>query len=277
MSQDVESLRTAGIAHARRALAITTKKPAPDRIPLSVPEKVRARDYYTATFEMVSGKRGFLVDEVVGDDVSGRWVSHTAEPEAASINLAELAPLPLEIRQYFGELEIVYDSPREFWWHHHLRIPRLKLARLWISNRIYARRLLLRADRMEILQRLLDYDIQERSRISTMDVMNDLHGPRWPAHPQAMAAYRYAELLLESLVQSGDLETDNGSYRIKPKAIETIVRHDVENRRHRDNASLQRWVVILTVVLVAIGAVQAYAALQQVPETQTNAATSAVR
>ena len=253
----------ANVADIRRALLIVVEKPAPDSIPLSAREKVRKRDYYTAMFEQDVGNRGFLVDAVENHVVRGRWVSRSANPEPATIELIELTTVPLEIRQYLSELEIVYSSPREFVWHHYLHLPRLKLAKELASQWIYARKILLRADRIDILRRLLESDIQERDRISTMEMMNDLHGRRWPVHPQALAIYRYTELLLQSLAKSGDLEEQNGAYRVLPKAIETIVIHEVEDRRHQGNVKLQLWVVGLTLVLAIIGAIQAYAAILQ--------------
>lgn len=247
------------LADLKRALVIALKKPAPNRIPMSVPEKVRARDYYTTMFEP-GGDEGFLVDEVAGDQVRGRWVSFGQAPREATIDLAELASMPLEIRQYLAELELKYSSPRIFVRYHRLRVPRLKLRYERLLNRLYARRMLLRAERTDLLRRLLDYDIKERGRMSVMALMRDLHGERWASHPQALANYRYTELLLESLVQSGDVSNESG-YRVEPKAIETLVKHDVEDRRHQDNRRLQRWVVGLTIVLALIGAIQAGAAV----------------
>lgn len=251
------------ICYIKRALLIVTEKPAPDRIPLSDPDRLRARDYYTAMFQPENDERGFLVDSLLGNAVAGRWVSQSHAPEPAVVNLPDLKTVPLEIHQYLGQIEIVYTSPREFVLHHFLQFSRFKLICEILSQWFYTRKLLLRAERMDILRNLVEREIQERNGASTFEMMNELHGDRWPLHPQGWRNHQYTELLLDSLVETSDIEKRDSRYRVKAKSIQTIIAHDVEDRRHQANSRLQRSAVGLTVILIVIGGIQAYAAIIQ--------------
>lgn len=241
-----------------QALAIALKRPAPNVIPLSEWEKVRVRNYSSSVFDDDVNERGFLVDQLDGDSVIGRWVSHASEPENATLSIDQIALKPLTIRQYIGELEILYTSPTEFIWHSRLCLPQIKLLRERVLQALFSRRPLVRSGQIAVLQNLLDHATEEGGGKYVEYLMEDIYGGRWPQHPRGIAAYHYTLLLMNSLVESGELRVENGAYRVTPRAVATIISHELEDRRHRDSVAQQRRMVGLTIVLALIGAAQAY-------------------
>lgn len=248
------------VENLKSALAIALRKPAPERIPLSDWPRVRARDYCSVMFGAVADDRGFLADKLRADEVEGRWVSRFAQPEPATIQLDDLNSMPIAIHQYVGEVEIVYSSPSEFVWHSRLQIPRIKLVKERALSLIYSRRLLLRSDQIGVLRTLIDQVTGEGNGKTVMELMEDAYGRRWSMHPQGMATYRYHELLLNSLRDSGELKLEAGDYIATPKAVSTVVQYELEDRRYRDNVAQQARMAWLTIVLAFIGAIQAYQA-----------------
>ena len=249
----------AGAETIRQALIIALRKPSPDRIPMSGLERLRTRDYYSVTFDD-NKNRSFLVNNLNNDDIAGSWVSFEFDPEPASIPLNEILSKPLTIRQYIGELEYRYTSPIEFIWYTRLFIPQIKLFRERTANYFFSRRLLSRSDRIVLLRDLIDCSVEEDRGKSVVEIMSDIHGPRIWQHPRQSAELRYTKLLLDSLLEAGELNNENGRYRATPKAISSTIEHDLEDRRHRENVRQQRWMVLLTIILAITGGVQAYQA-----------------
>lgn len=209
-----------------QALKIVLRKPAPDVIPLSDWGKVRVRDYFSATFSNSNDDRAFLVDKLENENLIGRWVCRTAEPENAVVSIVELSDMSLTIRQYIGELEIRYTSPTEFVWHSRLHIPRIKLLRKRVTRAFHAKKPLTRSNQMTVLRNLLDHAVAEGDWKYVEYLMEDIYDDRWSSHPQGFATYRYTQLLLDSLVASGDLEASNGQYNVTPRAVATIINHE---------------------------------------------------
>ncbi|UVO54542.1 hypothetical protein [Sphingomonas sp. SUN039] len=202
--------------------------------------------------------RAFLADQLLVDDLEGRWVSRFAEPEPATISLSELSAMPVRIHQYMGELEIVYSSPVEFIWHYWFRIPQCKLLIERTLSLIYSRKLLLRSDQIDVLQTFIDQFTGQEGGKTVMELMEDTYGLRWAMHPRGMAMYRYNKLLLDSLRDSGELTSENGRYIATPKAVSKVIQYELEDRRHRDSVAEQKRMAWLTIVLAIIGAVQVY-------------------
>jgi hypothetical protein len=246
----------------RQALTIVLRKPSPDRIPMSGWERLRTRDYYSATFDD-DQSRGFLVDALQDDDITGRWVCYGADPEEDRVPLNQIYLKPLTIRCYINELEIIYTSPVEFIWHSRLHIPQIKLFRERVEKFFFRRKKLVRVDRIAMLSTLLDCETANGQGKPLGQLMQEKHGQRWHQHPRGMTEYRYAKLLLDSLVDSGDLKDEQGRYRATSQAISTIIAHEVEEQRHHDNVNQQEKMGCLTLILAATAAITCAVQLHQ--------------
>jgi hypothetical protein len=112
---------------------------------------------------------------------------------------------------------------------------------------------------MHTLRLLVDQRIQRRdASISSVGLLSEIYSMRAFLHPDQTELQNYCELLLNSLVASGDLESERGSYKIKPQALVTLSQWEEDNRRHKDNVNQQWWIKVFTLALVLTAGIQAW-------------------
>lgn len=102
------------------------------------------------------------------------------------------------------------------------------------------------------------------STFSAFQLMTELQSSKWIYHPHSQKAKRRLDLLLDAFVVSGDLVRDGIGYRLEPNAIQTLGTHHENKRRHDDAIRTQWLIVILTIIIAAATAVQAYYAANPV-------------
>lgn len=98
-------------------------------------------------------------------------------------------------------------------------------------------------------------------KVSIFSLMELLYTRRWFRHPEQEATTNYYEMVLKSLVGSGELSViDQGMrYQLKPQGLTTLALYELEERRHNDNIKQQSRIGKLTAVLIFIGIIQALA------------------
>ena len=112
---------------------------------------------------------------------------------------------------------------------------------------------------MSVLQMVLDQTYRRHDfSVGPGGLMNQIYGDRWARHPDNGQVHGYYRLLLESLVDSGDLTMENHAYHLNPRALSTLAQFEEDNRKHRDLVNLQRIIAGLTFALVVVGLIQAY-------------------
>jgi hypothetical protein len=101
---------------------------------------------------------------------------------------------------------------------------------------------------------------------SALDLMSELYGGRWHHHPQQAQLYRYYDLMLDSFVEAGELTRgQRHELGIAPQALNTLDAFTEEERRHGGTMSIQRWMLIVTLLVGIATAIQAYRALFPAP------------
>lgn len=175
------------------------------------------------------------------------------------IPFAELEPFYLSFDQYYRELQIRYNSALEF-----VVLRAIGFAQFqWVADKVaqfvYNVRPISRTDRMKVLEYFFEETLRDR-RFSTsyVAIVQGLNGIRAFGHPHIDDTQRYYELVLNSLVDSGDLERHEIQYRLSPHALVTLSGYEVEERRHRAEITQQRILGFLTFVLALIGLLQVY-------------------
>ena len=110
---------------------------------------------------------------------------------------------------------------------------------------------------MTALRLILERTLANRDyQTSAVAFMTELYSDRWVFHPDKDQHISYGRLLLDSLVESGDLKKVEVSYCLSPKALLTIASYEEEERKHRDSLRQQRALSWLTFALVTVGAIQ---------------------
>lgn len=240
-------------------MKMAAKRPPPDRISLSDRPTVRARDFTVVYLSQETDRWQFFLDQVREKGLEGVWFeTNTSKPQPCSIPNSQIKYYRLSFQQYFGEMEIVTDSPGRYLTNNLLGFPYLVLARERIAQWLYERRDFARARRLKVLRMALERTMADTEyRLSAYNLMTELYGPRWKRARSITAPYEYCEFLLASLQESGELEKAGQGYRLTPKALVTLENYEEEDRRHEDNARIQRRIVWLTAAIMIIAAAQA--------------------
>jgi hypothetical protein len=239
-------------------LRIIERKPAPDSIPRSG-EAAEKQDCYMAVIRGMAAGTHLIVDSSNATGVSGRLFGQAVPLGPQTITWGELEKLNLEITHFLGPYDFKYVSPWKFLWAHISKWPQLyrigqRLRQVWFN-----RKKLVRVDRMRALRHLVEERIGRRdAQSSPVQLLAEIHSFRAFFHPNKDEQLAYSTLLMDSLVASGDLSYEQGSYKVTPKALVTLAHYDEDNRRHRDNKIIQWLVVLLTIILAIAAAIEAW-------------------
>jgi hypothetical protein len=189
-----------------------------------------------------------------------KWNGHTYADEY-SLGLLELENGKLRVTHYYGLSEIRYDNIHDIVWNHLTKLIYLKInlyrhidsAHQYFFNK----QKLVTKKRMELLLFMMNDQLDRtHNGIDSIDLMSKLYSINWVLHPSGDQQQRKLELYLESLVSSGELRKVNNEYVVLGKAISTIERYEEEERRHSEAVKQQRYMVVLTIVLVLVSIVQ---------------------
>ena len=233
------------------------KKPSPNKIPLSNPEKLRKRDYYTVNITGSDGSQ-YLARSLSGDKISALKLDPDSEkPEEVNIDLAQVQISSLRITRYFAELEHSYQSPVLFIMKDRALFNYIALIVSRMKLKYYSKKSLYRADRIDVLRKMVERELSIfQQPVSSLRLMYDIHGVGWGLYRNSGSILFYYENLLESLADAGDLIKNGNAYRAAPQAMTTLARYEEEERRHRDQVIYQRTLAYLTAALVLVGFMQ---------------------
>jgi hypothetical protein len=177
-----------------------------------------------------------IVDSSNANGVTGRLFGQPIPLEPQTITWNELEKLNLEITHFLGPYDFKYVSPWKFLWAHVSKWPQLYRIGQRLRQLFFNRKKLVRVDRMRALRHLVEERIGRRDASSSpVQLLAEIHTFRAFFHPNKEEQLAYSTLLMDSLVASGDLSNDQGSYKVTPKALVTLAQQDEDNRRHRDN------------------------------------------
>lgn len=116
-------------------------------------------------------------------------------------------------------------------------------------------------DRMRVLDIAIDLYIQNGHPFGTSRIGRQIFSHRWEAHPQKEIIERELQLALDSLVAGGELSLIHPQgYQPTGKAFTALAEYELQNRRHLDNASLQKKLFWATVFAAGAAAGSAIAA-----------------
>ena len=165
----------------------------------------------------------------------------------------------VEIRHFYGLRDLEYKGLRQYLFRgmSGYDYVRLRCAHVWQS--FYNRRPIVRLELMDLLGRFVEFTSADtKFKSSPGFLVAHLHGTGALLHPDHEHVARYYKLLMDALVQSGDLRFDGFGYAVTPQALVTVARFEREERRHRDSLRSSVAMRRLTIALVLVGLIQAY-------------------
>lgn len=119
-------------------------------------------------------------------------------------------------------------------------------------------------DRMRVLDAAIGLYVQKGHPFGISRIATQIYTHRWEYHPQREIIERELQLALDSFVAGGELSLEHPQgYQPTGKAFTTLAEYELQNRRHQDNASLQKKLFWATVFSAAAAACSAAAAIIQ--------------
>ncbi|PCE30374.1 hypothetical protein [Burkholderia ubonensis] len=250
----------------RRAMKLVTKTPAPDRIPLSAP-RIYGRRFFTATISNLA-VGDVLVREARHDVlVADAWDEATERYQTpVHLTYAEASTGDVALISYLRQYEFRSDNPTRFVLGVWLRGYRVQACWDDFRQGRYNRRTIERRRRMDVLRTLLEHSMSEpNTPLAAFGVLRHQLGERWIFHPARQELLNQTEFTLQAFAADGLalIANNGGGYRAAPRAMTVLDEYDTEERRHRDNRTIQRFVAVFGALAVAAAIVQAVANVKQ--------------
>jgi hypothetical protein len=213
-------------------------------------------DYYRVVIADHEDNPYARIIKITGDTLDVKLWNGDAEEfqDEATIPVDSLEDYVLKVGRKYHKLGIRYASEAEFllkdWWY-----PFAFGLREWLLQSSYQIVTSIRADRVEVLAAVLDKRLNDNSfdyvlgndTVTSEGLMVKMFGRRVLNHSDGGRISSKIDLILKSLVESGDLEpVGEHAFRPRGQAITTISQAATEDRRHRA-------ITWLTAALVFVG------------------------
>ncbi|MER9105740.1 hypothetical protein NKH95_17555 [Mesorhizobium sp. M0848] len=252
------------------ALKIAAKKPVPERLFITGSSASGNDCVHIRFYDPANQNNEILVDGLGQVAASGHYYNEpTGGAYACSIPRAGLQDFGFKAEHYFKGHRITTTEAWRFvlsqWtfyhWIYHLKDR-------WAQAR-FNRRPLVRQGRIDVLRYFVSNTIEKGGFTSDRtDLIWKLYSLRSFRHPDREATTNYYGLILQSLVQSGELDQEAGNYRLSVSGISGLIAYELEERRFKQNARLQAILAVLTGVLILVGLAQVVVSYLAVPAVQ---------
>lgn len=221
-------------------------------------------DYYRVVITDHEDKPYGRIVAIAGDTVDVTLFDEAAEEfqgEPAAVNVDDLEGRVLKVGRVYHDIRIRYVSEAEFlakdWWY-----PLFVRVREWLFQSTYQISRSVRAERLDVLAAILDKRLNDNDynyilgedTMNSEQIMVKMFGRRVLNHSKGGRISSRIDLILKSLVESGDIEPV-GEHQFRPlgQAITTISQAATDDRRHRTTTYLTVALVVLTAALVVTG------------------------
>jgi len=189
------------------AKKIALKKPAPNRIPMSLP-KCADNDFYSVHIEIPehgmtlnckaeseNGLEGFL------------WINDNDGAEACVLkNVLDTSKWKLKIEHYYKGWVLEYSSAFLFCIQNSLQQHRFLYSKDRLAQTIFNNKKLLRSERIKVLEYVLEQtSLKSSYQTGPLQLGMDLYSKRWLFHPDRESMNNHYKLIFESLTESGNL------------------------------------------------------------------------
>lgn len=236
------------------------KKPCPERIPRTG-ERAQSIDCYVVAFD--DGEIPyFIATSVIPNGLKGIKWNGSMYADEVELTWGELEEKDLRISHYYGTVEITYTSIYRYLWNKVTKLIyfRIHSQRLIdnVDQYLYNKRELSNKQRIELLQFMFEDQVKrEHDGIDIIDLMTKLYSIKWVLHPTRNEQQKKLSLYLDSLVESKDLTQKNDQYVITGRAITTLEKYVIEERKHLETVKLQKKMFWLTLILAIMAIIQA--------------------
>lgn len=238
-----------------RALDKALEKATPDSIPLSGPRALD-NDFCAVYLVDSTGKEQVWIKGKTGKRYEALVRKNNDSGDLTTLSQEDIGRIKysLRIEHYYKGYQFNYSSPIKFlvadacYWH------KWVILRQKRSQNRFNRQPLIRAERMDLLQYLVERSIQKsREKFDPLFLGMQLYSRKWFFHPGKGEHKEHLKLLLESFAESGDLVRDKDGYLLSGKALETLSNYELEKQKHRDNLATAKVGNNLTWAIMIVG------------------------
>lgn len=216
------------------ALNKAVRKPAPSRIPLSLPS-ASSNDFYSIELSrddsriLVVGKEELGFNCIVfGDEELGIRKVLDVDKEYCS-------QCRLRIEHYYRGYQFTYTSAAKFIFLDFIKWHKVLVFKDGIDQSLYNSRTLVREERLDVLKYLVEKKIEDGRDFNSITMAVDKKTRKWFYHPDKDRYRVHLQLILDSFVESGDLKKQEHGYRVTGKALITLSEYELNVQRHNDS------------------------------------------
>ncbi len=230
---------------------------------------------YAVLLKSKTDKCLLYVDKINSNGFSGTHrKDQNSESYPASVPFSLMDGVSIEIIRYIGFSHFTYPSVFQcvlYDWTYgnrlHIMRKKLSIMRDKMAQFLFNRRDLALKEKINVLDVLVEKYIENSSvSFSEENLLDIIHSPRWSRHPDSAKQLAYARIILNSLIESGELQEDKDTlsaeylYKLTGKALTTLETYNREKKRHDQIRNLTFALVVVGIIQAIAGFIQAYLA-----------------
>lgn len=226
------------------------------KAPAEVERTITGINRYSNGYVAIVGKRSPHTFKMRVTEVHKEHLVGVCDDRPCCLKIEFLDDEDFVIGHFMPGTTLEYEDPLGFIIGRWIFLSHLIAAKESMTQRLFNMTVRFKRDRIAVLRQLVDYDINhdappsQRNESSLHGYFSDLYGLRAHSHPLYDKESRRLQLILESLVDSGDLVKREIGYRISGKAINTILEFETESKRHRIGV-IQNWLLVVLTAVIA--------------------------
>lgn len=236
------------------------RKQCPDLIPRSG-SSAKKVDCYSVRFDSKSLKPYALVTDIRNKKIAIRLWNGRKFDNDYKCTLADLSGFTIKVIHYNSLHTIEYTGwasliLRGLSGYDRLKILGINLIKS-VSQHYFNKTNDLSIQNIKLMNVLLDLHFNNKE-INIYSVSDSIYTSKWFYHPNREKYRRKIDLHLDSLVEIGAINRDGMNYSVNGKLINLVTSYEREGDKHNDNITIQRRLVQITFVLVAVTAYGAW-------------------
>jgi hypothetical protein len=237
------------------AKKLALRKPSPNRIPMSLP-RCAENDFYSVHIEIPEQNMKLICKTEWPLGLEGfLWIDEKDGAEACVLKaVIDNNKWTLKIEHYYKGWVLKYNSSFLFCLQNLLQKHRFLYNKDKLAQTIFNKKKLLRSERIKVLEYVLEQTIKKPDyRTDPLYLGMELYSTRWLLYPDKDDMKNYYKLVFESLVVSGELIKQGLSYKLTPKALNTISDYERDEQKHFDSQDSARKTRKLTTAIIVLG------------------------
>lgn len=245
----------------RFVLKHTLQRCATDLVPRSGPEG-KAVDSFSVWITAGESDSRIWCQQAVAEGIVGKRLDNGTYSVDVCLPYSAFDGSQVEIQHWYGLDYLHYASIRQYVVEGLSGYDFLKLGLERLRQVFFNQKPLVRLELMSLLRQLVRLtDADPSFKTAPHSFPSHVSGGlRAYLHPDHDAVTKHYRLLLDALVESGDLKRDQGgNYSIAAKALLTVAQFEHDERRHRDSTRSANRMLLLTAALIGVGLLQAWA------------------